>query len=159
MKSKENKFIVGSRLTNLVEACLQGSSEANKTDDLTAAFLTAAMINDLPALDIMLDQGVDIDFQDQTGSTALMEATFGGHIDAVRLLIDRGADVNLTNCDGWTPLMEACSKGYAEIARILISSGANVKSEDKSGWTALKLVPKRQVKLARLLNQFYCAVN
>jgi len=159
MKSKKNKFIVGSRLTNLVEACLRGSSEANKADDLPGAFLTAAMINDWPALNILLDQGVDIDTQDQNGSSALMEATFGGHIDAVRLLIGRGADVNLANRDGWTPLMEACSKGYADIARILVSSGANVKSEDKNGWTALKLVPKRQVKLARLLNQFYCVVS
>ena len=52
-----------------------------------------------------LENGVDIDYVDDDGRTALMYASQNGHINIVRLLIEQNADVNYQDDDGNTPLL------------------------------------------------------
>lgn len=52
-----------------------------------------------------LDRGVDPNFQNQEGVTALMRAAEGGFFDTVELLLERGADPNIRGDNGRTALI------------------------------------------------------
>ena len=71
-----------------------------------------------------LENGVDIDYVDDDGRTALMYASQNGHIDIVRILIEQNADVNYQDDDGNTPTSLASENGHSEVIDVLIESGA-----------------------------------
>ena len=91
-------------------------------------------------LHAFLQQGADVEIQDNKGRTALLLASGGGHIECVRYLIESGkADVGIQNIDGMTALMYASRGGHIECVRYLVESGkAYVGIQDNDGWTALK---------------------
>jgi len=150
--SKKNKsFSTGSYHVKLINNCLQNCEASAATADMATALQRAALINDLTAINALLDRGVSVNASDEIGRTPLMEAVFSGNQAAVSLLILRGADVNISDQDGWTALMEASSKGRFEIARILLFSGADPKARNKTGTTARDLTAKGHLKLLKLL--------
>ena len=57
--------------------------------------------------------------------TALMHASFQGHIDIVRLLLDAGADKSLRDVSGTTALIHASYVGHIDIVRLLLNAGAD----------------------------------
>ena len=81
--------------------------------------------------------GIDINFQDDKGRTAVIEAAYSGHNDSLQALIDAGADVNIQDKKGKTALMWAAYYGYSSIARALVNAGADVNIQDERGDTAL----------------------
>ena len=98
----------------------------------TRAFLWACEYGRNNVVDFLLQRGVDIQTQANTGQTALHWAVIGGHIDTIKLLLDRGASLEARNVYGGTPLAQAlwsATNGdpkidYAQIADILRSRGA-----------------------------------
>lgn len=63
--------------------------------------LQAAAQGHLTEVNKLLDQGVDVNFEDYDGGrTALFYATCNGHRDVVKLLLRRGADVRIKDHDG-----------------------------------------------------------
>ena len=89
-------------------------------------------------VEAMIQQGVDINSQNEKGSTPLMEAV--KHKDAiiVDLLIRHGANVNQPNLEGMTPLMLAAENGQLKIVENLVKNGADIKTKTPDGWTALQ---------------------
>ena len=57
-----------------------------------------------PALELLLDNGAQVNARDDSGVTALMEAANFNRSGAVKLLLDRGAQVNARSNYGLTPL-------------------------------------------------------
>jgi len=72
------------------------------------------------------EASVDINGQDASGRTALLEAAWGGSADIADFLLDRGADPNIADKSGFTPLMRAVEGGQQSIAAALIKKGADV---------------------------------
>jgi ankyrin repeat protein len=89
----------------------------------------------------LINQGVNVNAQNNLGNTALMYAAAKGHIDVCRLLIARGAHVNGENSHYWgeTPLMSAAAalKGHKKVCELLIAHGAHVNAQDNQNQTAL----------------------
>jgi glycerophosphodiester phosphodiesterase len=90
---------------------------------------------------LLVDAGVDINWQDETGETALHIAARFGHEECARILLeginDQKADFELTeNSFAWTPLHVAAVDGNLSVVRLLIASGADINKPDASGWTA-----------------------
>lgn len=85
----------------------------------------AAKDGDLPAVQRLLDAGVDVNGVDKDNNTPLIEAVFKNRLDAARLLLDHGALVDKVRFPGWdyTPL---CLCNSLEMARLLKDHGANV---------------------------------
>lgn len=79
----------------------------------------------------------DIDLRNKQGWTALIIASYHGHLELVRALVARGANINLPNYKGTTPLMYALScyemSQNDDVFRYLISCGANLESRDQHG--------------------------
>ncbi|KAK4228446.1 Glycerophosphodiester phosphodiesterase GDE1 [Podospora fimiseda] len=92
-------------------------------------------------VELLVDAGVDINWQDKTGETALHIAARFGHHECAKVLLkgtmDQKADPNMTeNTFAWTPLHIAAVDGHLSVAKILVEAGADVDKLDSSGWTA-----------------------
>ncbi|MBP0119210.1 MAG: hypothetical protein ITD49_06945 [Candidatus Nitrotoga sp.] len=95
------------------------------------AIITAAIDNNLGAMREAIERGVDVNFQDFFGKTALH---YIESIEAGQLLIDHKADPNIVDYNNRPPLFDV---NDPELALFLIDHGANAKFQDKDGLTAL----------------------
>jgi outer membrane protein assembly factor BamB len=94
-------------------------------EDLKELFWAAARKGDAPAVQKLLDQGVDVNAPTPYGATALSFAADKGHVEVVKLLLSRKADVNAKDTFyGATPLTWALSRGHAEVVGLLLEAGA-----------------------------------
>lgn len=90
---------------------------------------------------LLVDAGVDINWQDDLGETALHLAARFGHEECAKILLagtnDQKADIELVEKTySWTPLHVACVDGHLSIVELLLSAGADIYKYDASGWTA-----------------------
>ena len=104
-----------------------------------ARFLGNVSAGDLVAVKKFLDEGGNVNLQDEPGMTPLHHAVNddykGSHRKMIRLLIERGANVKATDDTHHTPLHLASNK---ETAELLIDAGADVNAKTKrTGETSL----------------------
>jgi len=69
------------------------------------------------------------------GTTALMYAAFGAHLDVMRALLAAGARVDVEASSHETPLTMAASSGDVRAVKLLLEHGADINQ--KAGFTAL----------------------
>ena len=104
----------------------------------TESPLIRAVLNNISEVEKVLDEGADINQQDEKGFTALMWLCLTSSDEKCRetakLLIDKGADVNIKAKNGSTALIEAAGNSY-EIFKLLLAKGAEIKAKrnDQSG--------------------------
>lgn len=91
---------------------------------------------------LLLD-GVDINWKDGSGQTALAIASRKGFVRIVRLLLEAGADPNIQDASKFTALMHAADLGHVSIVRLLLDHGANWEIKEWMGRTALVLASHR----------------
>ena len=85
-------------------------------------------------IQLLIDGGFDIEFQDANGATNLMHAS-KGYINLAKLLLERGADLHARDHKGRTPLMYVMNaKGFDKervaIAKLFLDAGADPKAMD-----------------------------
>ena len=107
-----------------VDSVYLGRAEANMLNTVSAG--------DIEAVKKYLDNGGNVNLQDEPGMTPLHHAVNsdwkGKNFEMVKLLIDRGANVNAIDDTHHTPLHWASNK---ETAELLIDAGANVNAKTK----------------------------
>ena len=81
--------------TNLDQRDLQSGS---------TALITAATFGQTEVAQILIENGADLEIQNNEGSTALMTATFLCHTEIVKALLEKGADRGVKNNAGATAL-------------------------------------------------------
>ncbi len=115
--------------------------------------VTFAKMGSTEMVSLLIEEdGVDIDFQDSEGSTALMLAINNWHTEVAKLLFYKGADFNLKTCCGQTALMSAAYSGNIEIVRLFIEDGVDIDLQDSENITALMLAALHgHMKVVRLL--------
>ena len=90
---------------------------------------------------LLVEAGVDINYQDEQGETALHVAARFGHVECARILLkgnsSQKADPEIAeHTYAWTPLFVACVDGNLNIVELLIESKVDLERLDLSGWTA-----------------------
>lgn len=99
-----------------------------------ATFYRAAELGELPALEALLEIGLDPNRGDESiGKTVLHCAAMAGHADAVRLLLDRGASPGALDREFNAPPLVWAAEGarnragkeaeYARVGRLLLNTG------------------------------------
>jgi ankyrin repeat protein len=83
----------------------------------------------------LIDQGVDLNVQDEYGYTALIWAASYSNPDMVKLLLDAGADDEITDIDKHNALYWANYYGHPEVIEFLNKSldGKKVLTKKKKG--------------------------
>ena len=106
---------------------------------------------------LLVEAGVDLNYQDDQGETALHVAARFGHTECAKALLD-GSDSQHANTElgenafGWTPLFIACVDGHLGIVELLIAAEADLEKTDASGWTAKEHAALRgHIAIARRL--------
>ncbi|ROT43472.1 glycerophosphodiester phosphodiesterase GDE1 [Sodiomyces alkalinus F11] len=106
---------------------------------------------------MLVDAGVDVNWRDTAGETALHVAARYGHAGCAEVLL-RGTDEMKADVDiaesvySWTPLHVAAVDGHLPVVQLLVNAGADVSRPDSSGWTAREHAALRgHLLIARLL--------
>ena len=108
----------------------------------SSAVLAIATKSDFKVLvQLLVDAGVNLDWQDESGETALHVAARFGLEDCAKILLKgsngHGANIELgEKLFAWTPLHVASVDGHLPIVELLIAAGADLRKLDASGWTA-----------------------
>ena len=108
--------------TALMHAARNG--DPDQDDRGWTALMRAARMGHANIVEILIQQGADLEKSDNQGWTALLWAVNQEHLSVVDALANHGADVNVKAKDGRTPLMVAISEGNDEILERLKKAGA-----------------------------------
>jgi hypothetical protein len=99
--------------------------------------LDASRDGDLEKAKRALENGANVNFKWDYGTTPLHQASQNGHDAVVSLLLDNGANVHVKGFLGMTPLHRASWEGYEFVVFLLLDKGADVNAINKSGNTPL----------------------
>ena len=89
-------------------------------------------------LQLMIENGIDLEFTDSEGVNILDEAIVNGNIEFITYLLkEKKLDVNKTKRkSGLTPLIQASCYGNIDLVKLLISYGADITVKDNLNMTA-----------------------
>ncbi|XP_044594129.1 ankyrin repeat domain-containing protein 6 isoform X2 [Cotesia glomerata] len=129
-----------SRLTRLLD---DGIKPLPDEHGRSALFIAAAS-GQVPACEILIKHGQDVNTPDNTGVTPLQKAAAEGHLEVVELLLKHGADVSKQdNVHGNSALHEACWRGYSRtlstLSKSLGTSRGPLHTRNFSGFAPLHL--------------------
>jgi len=102
----------------------------------------AAFVGDMEKIKNLIDEGVDINLQNEIGYTPLHYAAMAGNTQVVELLITEGARIDINSSEDfkrkvYSPLHLAVNYGRTEVVRLLISKSADVEIKDAGDCTPL----------------------
>ena len=105
------------------------------------ALALATKCNFVAAVQLLIESGVDLNYQDARGESALHVAARLGHEKCAELLLSKAGTGKVSTelvetTFGWTPLFAACVEGHMSVVRLLIEAKADLSAIDMSGWTA-----------------------
>lgn len=101
------------------------------------ALLASAREGHISGIQVLLQQGADIQARDNSGNTALSLAASKGYLEIVDLLLQHGANIQATNNSGTAALSLAAGAGQIEVVQHLLQNGADLQAIDQEGRTAL----------------------
>lgn len=117
----------------------------------------AVKANFVVIVKLLVEAGVDLDYQDDQGETALHVAARFDHTECASILLE-GGDSQKANTEigentfGWTPLFIACVDGRIGVVELLIEAKVDLERPDLSGWTAKEHAALRgHMEIAKLL--------
>lgn len=106
-----------------------------------AALALATRSNFVAIVKLLVEAGVNVNYEDEGGETALHVAARNGYTECARVLL-QGSKTNKAEVDipektfAWTPLFIACVDDHLPIVELLAAAGADLQRCDNSGWTA-----------------------
>jgi uncharacterized protein len=118
-------------LNDLVSSLLQHGSDPDlfgipdTKGNLTTPLMAAAANGHLETVQLLADEGADLEKVNDVGDTVLMDVCKRPYPEIVKLLIKKGANVNAMGKDGYTALIYAACQGQVETIRLLLAAGAD----------------------------------
>lgn len=121
--------------------------------------IEAVRAKNVEGVQTLINQGTDVDAEDDIGSTPLDWAVYGGCEEIVEILLQAGANVNACNNYGHTILQTAIyNEGYSfGIVQKLLEAGANAGDFEydlEHEHEALGFDPKERPELVELLTKY-----
>lgn len=111
--------------------------------DRDQQMISAAKKGDVARVENLLTQGADVNAREKNGQltlrrcTALMWASYNGHMPVVAMLLAYGADVAAGDDNQRTALIMAAERGHQDIAQRLLVAGADIRAVSKQKDTVL----------------------
>lgn len=142
---------------NWKETHSPGDRVRKQVSKSSAVLALATQANFVDIVQLLVDAGVDINYQDEQGETALHVAARFGHDECARILLkgteDQKGNTELAeNTYAWTPLFISCVDGTLSVAKLLVEAGADLERLDSSGWMAKEHAALRgHLAIARFL--------
>lgn len=113
-------------------------ADVNLGDNRGTTPLGEAASRGLPeVVEILLNNGAEMDAKGYLGKTPLSWAALAGSTNVVNILLARHADANSRDDEGKTPLHSSAIWGHVDVAELLITNGADINAKDIQGQTPL----------------------
>ncbi|XP_039298818.1 ankyrin repeat, SAM and basic leucine zipper domain-containing protein 1 isoform X1 [Nilaparvata lugens] len=90
-------------------------------------------------VELLIENGADIDAMERHRISALMFAAKEGHVKVVAKFIHYKCALNLQDSQGWTALFWAVNQGKSKVVEVLVEAGARVDITDRRKQTAKDL--------------------
>jgi len=120
------------------------------------ALIIATKINQVKAVEILLNYGININQQDDLGNTALHYAIKIEQPKLVQMIMNKNPKVDLKNNDGKTALMLAKEIDNAEVLKVLNDPSCSIKSSDERNTKQLEIYRKEiQAYVTPYINNKY----
>lgn len=107
-----------------------------------------SMLADLKA---MIQNGADLNAQDDNGTTLLHIASANGYTSVAEQLLEQSAQLEVKDSDGWTPLHAASCWGQIQMVELLVAHGADLNAKSALDETPLDVCMDEEVR-AKLLD-------
>ncbi len=128
----------------------KGVDEPNQAG--LSALHVAIKMGDLKIAKILLENGADINFQDNNGNTPLILAIKKKDLELVSFVVLQGADVNLANNEGITPLHQGAFSGNEKVVDFLLKAKADPHLKNNDGMSAYDFaIAKKNFAIAQLI--------
>jgi len=116
----------------LVKRLIEKGANVNFENDYEESLSTplTASVNqgNIDIIKLLIKNDVDINTQEEDGSSALHYAVQSGNTNVIKLLIDNNISLNLKDKDGETPIFIAMERGLVKTTNLLIEKGAEIFS-------------------------------
>ncbi|XP_073244360.1 uncharacterized protein [Porites lutea] len=113
--------------------------EVERQMELCKELMVAAKTGDEDELKTTIEEGVDVNYQNEFGQSAMMVASWEGHHGIIEALLSADADPNLQDGEQRTPLHYAAMRGKRKIVEVLVLFGADVTLLTKYNESAIEL--------------------
>ena len=134
LKSAENGNL--DDLKRAIDSLKALNRDINQVDDENAytAIHHAAMNGHPDAVKMLIENGADVNSEDEFGKTPLFYAADLNSLPIAQVLVANGVDVNHVSSNGETALHSAGSKGGCDVLKFLLDHGAdrNVQSRSRN---------------------------
>jgi len=98
----------------------------------------AAATSNLPLVQLLVENGANVNSTTKTKSTPLRAACYDGNLAVVKYLVSQGADIEFSNRHGHTCTMIASFKNHLDVVKFLVEDcKADVNKRSIKGNTAL----------------------
>lgn len=123
----------------LPKSVARQATNSNFNSDDYKNFLVASSQGKLKRIERMVRRGIDVDYEDDVGRTAIFHATIEKRFDTVEFLLPFVSSLNKPDVHGMTVLHYAAKLGHNRIAELLIKSNRLQINQCDSlkNWTAL----------------------
>ncbi|XP_055312649.1 protein phosphatase 1 regulatory subunit 16A isoform X2 [Sitodiplosis mosellana] len=126
-----------------IEAEMSRRGITQELIDETRASTENQMLNDLQ---VIVDNGGDIDCLDKQGATPLHVASANGYSKVVEFLLENHAASDAVDKDLWTPAHAAACWGHMEILEMLAMSGADLNAKNKNDETPSDICEDAEIR-------------
>ena len=99
-----------------------------RSHHLGCALITASKVNNTGCISLLLEAGVNPNFQNEFDTTALFMAIKGGHIELIEVLKKAGANLNFEAKSGYTALTVAAQIGNSDCLKAVIDNIDELRS-------------------------------
>jgi len=100
----------------------------------------------------LLENGLDVNARDPSGSTPIIFAVCSGDYEMFRLFLKHGADLNISEIDGTDIMMSASVGGNIEIVNYLIEAGFDYNTMNNENWApVLYAASENHIEVVRVL--------
>lgn len=113
----------------------------------------AVMNGDNKAIDLSLENGLDIDEADLEGNTALQLSIKNNQFSSFKFLLEKGANINLANYEDELPLEEACLLDNQEYFDLLLNKGSKINLKPSLFRKNSQEYLNKQIKINKILSR------
>ncbi|KAF9355996.1 hypothetical protein BGX26_005855 [Mortierella sp. AD094] len=134
-------------------------SDKDKRIKMCKLFSRASSNGDMNRVADMLDNfrdWIDIEAQDEDGTTPLIYAACFGHTEIAFMLLEAGAVVDARDKFGWTALVWATNNKHENIVRLLLEQGASTSAQTAKGHTIVDFLrhdPNDNAKIVQVFQE------
>ncbi|XP_015917882.1 putative ankyrin repeat protein RF_0381 [Parasteatoda tepidariorum] len=156
MSSRLNKDVQDDLLLALKTMCIKADISVRSSRQETPLHrLVLGNSDHYESLQVLIDNGYEINAQNERGESVLMCAISKCHVRQTETLIRNGANVNIKDRHFQTALHHCAQKNLLGVVRLLLDAQCNVNALDLNGDTALHIASSKGLTdMVRILVNF-----